>query len=310
MKNLFIALWGVFLVVANASTQTAKRPEDRYPPVDGPPRIDLRDGLPGNRLPQPPRQPMLPPATAIYSPPTAESSSATQPISQVPAPMPLQVPPGTSLPAPIPGSPLPIPGIVQPAPSVVVPSSPAVASGLDQALNELRTAREELARERKQATQAMMGLSTEDETSRLKLRLRVVELLREMNKTPSKAGPAPVVPPPSVEPIRPPRVELTPTVGDPLELAQTRFRARQYQEALTALEAIDRSELTRRDQVWVQYLTACCLRHLGKLSEAAALYREVAASRDDPFLTDSAVWQLSFLRWREETQSAINELRR
>jgi hypothetical protein len=93
-------------------------------------------------------------------------------------------------------------------------------------------------------------------------------------------------------------------------LAQLQFRAGQVDTALRALRAIESGELTRKDRVWVQYLVACCLRRQGKLSEASAIYREVGGTRADPFLADSAVWQLSFLRWRDEIQTGLAQARR
>ena len=47
------------------------------------------------------------------------------------------------------------------------------------------------------------------------------------------------------------------------------------------------------DRAFVQYMTASCLRQLGKRSEAAVLYRDVADAKDDEFLAECAVWQLT-----------------
>ena len=46
-------------------------------------------------------------------------------------------------------------------------------------------------------------------------------------------------------------------------------------------------------------MIACCLRNLGKLDEAATLYREVANTQDNDMLADCARWQLSSLRGAE-----------
>jgi hypothetical protein len=59
----------------------------------------------------------------------------------------------------------------------------------------------------------------------------------------------------------------------------------------------------------VQYLLAGCLRQKGD-PKAAALYREIAAAREDLFLSEMAVWHLSCLSWREQTEAAIQKLQR
>ena len=53
-----------------------------------------------------------------------------------------------------------------------------------------------------------------------------------------------------------------------------------------------------------------CLRKLGKLEEAAAMYREVADVREDDFLTECALWHLSALGWRREVEKQLAEIRK
>jgi hypothetical protein len=200
--------------------------------------------------------------------------------------------------------PLPAP---TPAP-VPVPDS----TSLRNALEDLKNARKDLANQRDKANELIQGSSVADEMARIQLRLRVQELLRKLGDKSVPVKPTTPVRPP--EPTRAgpgtPPPPLTETMTDPVALAQAQFRAGQFDAALKSLQAVDSSTLSRKDQVWVRYLTACCLRRQGKLSDAATIYREIAASREDSFLTDSAVWHLNFLNWRDEMQKSIDALRK
>jgi hypothetical protein len=67
--------------------------------------------------------------------------------------------------------------------------------------------------------------------------------------------------------------------------------------------------LSREDRAYVKDMTATCLRRMGRVTEAAALYREVAEGREDDFLTECAIWQLSLLRSTQEIQNQLDRLR-
>jgi hypothetical protein len=97
---------------------------------------------------------------------------------------------------------------------------------------------------------------------------------------------------------------------DKLTLAQTLFQAGETQSALAELRQVDANRLSAKDRVWVQYLTAGCMRKQGNLSEAAVLYREVADAKEDDFLTESAMWHLGFIRWRQDVQKQLEEARK
>ena len=56
-------------------------------------------------------------------------------------------------------------------------------------------------------------------------------------------------------------------------------------------------------------MVATCLRKLGKREEAAKVYREVAAIKDDPFVADCARWQLDTLAWRKDVESQLAQMR-
>ncbi len=95
----------------------------------------------------------------------------------------------------------------------------------------------------------------------------------------------------------------------PMELAQLLFGAGNYEGALAAFRLLDSTTLSREDRLLVHYLQASCLRKLGRHDEALQLLREIANSRTDAFAVECARWQLTHLRWQQETQHRLTELR-
>jgi tetratricopeptide (TPR) repeat protein len=96
---------------------------------------------------------------------------------------------------------------------------------------------------------------------------------------------------------------------DLLRSATNLFKDGDVDAALRTLRMIDTSALGREDRAFVKYMIATCLRRTGRVSEAATLYREVAESREDDFLAECAIWQLSILRSTQEFQGYLDRLR-
>jgi hypothetical protein len=94
-----------------------------------------------------------------------------------------------------------------------------------------------------------------------------------------------------------------------MDLAQALFRTGDYEGALSTFRLLDLAGLHRADRSAVQYLMACCLRRLGKLDQAAALYREIVNSGDDDMLAECAQWQLGAIQWRQTLQAQLEGLR-
>ncbi|GBD35859.1 hypothetical protein HRbin36_00974 [bacterium HR36] len=95
----------------------------------------------------------------------------------------------------------------------------------------------------------------------------------------------------------------------PMELGQTLFGAGSYEAALAAFRLVEQNELSREDRLLLQYLQAVCLHKLGRTEEAIALFREIANSRSEVFAVECAQWQLSQLRWQQETQRRLEQIR-
>jgi len=110
------------------------------------------------------------------------------------------------------------------------------------------------------------------------------------------------VPPKVVEPKA-----AEPVDADPLASGQRLYKAGDFDGALKAFQSVDVTQ-AGGDKMFVRYMTGCCLRRAGKLSEAAEAYREVAAAGDDEFLAECAQWQLGSIKWREDTEKQLDRL--
>jgi len=96
---------------------------------------------------------------------------------------------------------------------------------------------------------------------------------------------------------------------DPMGLAQALFQTGDYEGALSTYRLLEIKILSKTDRAAVQYFMATCLRRLGKLDEAAALYREVVNAKEDDILADCAQWQLSAFRWRHDLEMQLEQMR-
>src|SRR5262249_7109055 len=179
------------------------------------------------------------------------------------------------------------------------------------------------------------SLSGTDTAELIEMRLRLAELLATLENHTAKAAaadkaarspsPEPKTAPPTPAPsrnqslrfgagesIRPGNEKLYASSDkplDPMALGRALFRIGDYESALTKFRRIDLNTLNRLDRVAVQYLTATCMRKLGRTDEAAALYREIVNAKVDPMLVDCAQWQLSELSWRKDLEAQLARLR-
>jgi tetratricopeptide (TPR) repeat protein len=257
--------------------------------------------------------------------------------AQEPPPSPQPFPTATvqqpPLPQPFPTAPVPIASDTPPLtqteendPSVpIIPvtlplNTPADLDGdLHRALGRLHMELEALARERADLERQtpQMGSPGSAEWSLLRQRLFA---LRKRLEQPLAPVPPLTHPTPggSVQqsPEKNPKVtevSLPPPggrqPGDPYLLAQAQFRAGQYQEALDLYHSLQPESLSMEERLLVQYLSACCLRKMGKLDDAITLYREVADAREDVFLAECSLWHLSNITWRRDVEKQLAGIR-
>jgi tetratricopeptide (TPR) repeat protein len=138
---------------------------------------------------------------------------------------------------------------------------------------------------------------------RARLQGQLQQLLKLMEERAKSAPPA--ARPPVGRPVPTPAGQAV----DAVRAAMNYFRDKDYDAALIVAKGIDPATLGREDRAFAQYLTGSCLLKLGRRTEAAAVFREVANARDDEFLAECAVWQLQLLRSRAEIEAQIEQLR-
>jgi hypothetical protein len=228
--------------------------------------------------------------------------------------------------------PRPVPFAARPP---LPPPSPDV-EGLRQEMERLRSAREALRKEQSAAL-AAPARPAGGETS-AQLRVRIAEMLAELHSARARKAappPPPVVAPPVTRPPEAPKTEAPKTEGpkteaparpshsptpaapgaltespvDPVSLAQALFRANDFAGALEAYRALAQTEQLPEDRLTTQFMTATCLRKLGKMQEATALYREVANSSGPPVLVENAQWHLQAIKARQGLEEELQRAR-
>jgi hypothetical protein len=137
---------------------------------------------------------------------------------------------------------------------------------------------------------------------RAKLQAELLAALRRLGTAPAPAPPAPA-----------PKIKLeTPVIPggpDPVREGMNLFRDNDFEAARRVFQLIEPTSLPREDRVFVRYMLASCLRREGRLAEAEPIYREVANSGEDEFLTSCAIWQLSLIRSERDLQAQLAQLR-
>ncbi|WP_020475423.1 tol-pal system YbgF family protein [Zavarzinella formosa] len=182
-------------------------------------------------------------------------------------------------------------------------------------LDKLKTARTELKTEREATAKTLEPEDTSADTERREMRKKLEELIKRLDTRPrtslrdSQPAPRPGMSP--TDPKSPPFPAETSVSAatDALLLAQNLYKSGDYPASLRAFKLIDLTLYAREDKAFIQYMTGCCLRRTGKLSEAAVIFRDVADTKDDEFVTECALWQLGTLRWREDMEKQLAQLK-
>lgn len=180
---------------------------------------------------------------------------------------------------------------------------------------KLRTELESLAAEREAAAKEPTDLSGYS-AERAKLRGQLTDLIKKIGEkkmapaTPPHAAPkvheTPMMPPPA-----PPKFVFDENVKplDALRAAQNYYLSGQIDAALRTFKLIDPNTLAKEDRAFVNYMSATCLRKLGKLNEAADLYREVADKKDDTLIASCAVTQIATMKSIQQLETDLEQLR-
>lgn len=121
----------------------------------------------------------------------------------------------------------------------------------------------------------------------------------------AKATPPEPVVSPTPDSVAVPQV--TDSAVDHFALGKVLFRAGEYPKAEQAFRKVTPTDDNR---LMLKYLIATCLRKRSQWQAAMDTYREVAESDQDPVLRDLAKFQLDGIRWNQDTEKQIEQLRR
>ncbi len=206
----------------------------------------------------------------------------------------------------------PLPGVLPDRLPMVDPlwGKPGRSSGgkhvdlekLQSELQRLKAARQSLSQSREGAQREFDASGTDQTAELLQLRLRLGVILSKLTAT-SPTLPPTEPPPDKAEPLQGPfsvpslgkAVAGASPLADYLSLAQLHFQSQNYSQALQAFRQLDLTGLRAQEREPIRYLTAVCLKRLGKNAEA-----EVVAS--------CAQWQLGLITWQREVAGKLSEL--
>lgn len=144
---------------------------------------------------------------------------------------------------------------------------------------------------------------------RAKLTSDLKRLLERLDQAPPKAPMTQPQPPGTGTTKKDTGPGFTTVPVDRLRAAMNLVLADQTAAALDAFRQIDPQQLPPDDRLFVKFMTASCLRRLGRTAEALPLYREVSDSKEDAFYSSSAVSQLALLNNATELQAQLTKLR-
>jgi len=95
---------------------------------------------------------------------------------------------------------------------------------------------------------------------------------------------------------------------DRFALATSLFGTGQTETCLDVLNHTDLKQLSREDQVWAEYLIACCHRRAGRLDQAKQCYRRLLAEKDVDWIGELASWWLTEIDEKAKLQDDIQRL--
>lgn len=96
-------------------------------------------------------------------------------------------------------------------------------------------------------------------------------------------------------------------ITDAFALGKVLFNRGEYG---TAEKAFRKAKVTPENEMTLKYLIATCLRRQSKWRPAMEAYKVVAESDQDPVLQKLAKWQLDNIRWQQDSESQLEQLRK
>ncbi len=197
--------------------------------------------------------------------------------------------------------------------------SAAETSSLESELEALRADLESFHALSDEVTRSTRNAETDAERALHRQRQELLDILTKLatqgisqKPAPKKSDKKPVLASEPAAPVIPDPVEAqTPAVTDAavdnFALGKVLFRAGDYVKAEQAFRKVVQTEDNR---LMVKYLIATCLRKRSQWSAAVEAYKEIAASDKDPVLRDLAKFQLDGIRWTQDTEKQIEQLKK
>lgn len=152
-----------------------------------------------------------------------------------------------------------------------------------------------------------------DDRERLQKKLDdLLEQLKEQKKN-AKPVPPPTKPhdPHDPHPPNPGKPNL-PEGGKPIDLVRAAgnlYKAGDFDGASGIVRVLDASQLPKEDRAFAEYIRAACLRKQGKLTDALTVYRAIADAKDDAFLAECAVVQITAIKSTQELEAQLEQLK-
>lgn len=223
---------------------------------------------------------------------------------------------------------------VPPGPAIT--TSPEFGGTLEEELARLREELKGFASARDEAIRTRKSVDAETEHASSVRRQELIDLLTKLatkratakaaaprsnaipttspNVPSDKIVPAPE-PPTATEPVVPPPPEpelvegtdVPDDAADPFALGKVLLKSGDFASAEKAFRKV---KTTDENRLMVQYLLATSIRQQSQWKRATEAYRVIAESNQDPILRDLAKWQIENIRWKQQTELQLDQLRR
>ena len=95
--------------------------------------------------------------------------------------------------------------------------------------------------------------------------------------------------------------------ADAFALGKVLFRTGDF---VGAERAFRKASVSPENEMTLKYLLATCLRRQSRWKPALETYKSVAESNQDPVLRDLAKWQLENIRWQQQSESQLEQMRK
>lgn len=152
-----------------------------------------------------------------------------------------------------------------------------------------------------------------DERTRLRNKLdELVEKLGEQKKNPKPPPAQHKTETPTDPHGKPAPKPVLPEGGKGIDLVRAAgnlYKAGDVPSAYEMVRGLDTNQMTKEDRAFADYVRAACLRKLGRTDDALKLYRTIADAKDDPFLAESAVVQITAIKSAQDLEAQLEQLK-